>query len=193
MYFRNDEIEVWSATNGLSVITDAYCFTAPSIGEELAANPLLAAAVEYLGIQNAAVSATAEYSTDGSQQEITYKITEKSNDTWADILNHSFSYITVTVCGKGELFLLQIRKVSLPEVSGEYALIPYTDVPKKIMDRYSIDPTSEVRAEIYYNSTAAPGYYVPCYRLYFTSADSVGGEKTAQVIDVAAVDLSAVG
>lgn len=190
MYFANDEIEAWSGASGLSIINTTYNCTTDSILDELKTNPLLIAAVEYLGLENIKVTTTVEYDVNGNQNRFNHIITEESDDTLTNILNNSFSYITVIVDKDGMLKQVRIRKVDTLPVHAEYTIIPYDDMLSQIKAMYSLDTSYDVKTEIYYNTTAVPGYFVPCYRLYFIPTQNQNAQASAHVMDVAAIDLS---
>ena len=73
VYYENDDLKIWSAMSGLSILTHAFDLSQQSIHGDFQNNPIIEAAVDYLNISSPQMTSNIEYSSDGTPFEYRYK------------------------------------------------------------------------------------------------------------------------
>lgn len=193
VYYVNNATEVHSLMNSISVLSSDYDISNHITDEELLGNALVKAAVSYLNLTDPVVTQTVEYKTDGTEELRTYIVTEKTSDAFQNVLNRSFSCITVTKYADSSDVIVQISDVATECLSkhADYPALSYSDALAALTSYYPNMETANVKTEIYYSATVQPGYFFPCYRFYIK--DGVATRSTNDrytVVDVLLTDKS---
>ena len=193
VYYVKNATEVRSLMNSISVLSSDYDISNQITDEELLDNELVKAAVSYLDLTDPVVTQTVEYKTDGTEEMRTYIVTENTSDAFQNVLNRSFSCITVTKYAGSSDVIVQISDVATEGLSkyADYQALSYSDVLAALTSYYPNMETADVKTEIYYSATVQPGYFFPCYRFYIK--DGVATLSTNDrytVVDVLLTDKS---
>lgn len=190
--YANGATEVRSLMNSVSALSSEYGISDNMTDDELLNNELVKAAVAYLGLSTPTITRTVEYNTDGTENSITYVITEATNDAFQHVLNRSFARITVTKYVGSDEAVLQIGNVELDGLTkyADFQAISYDDVVASLATYYPTVDTSDIQAEIYYSATVQPGYFFPCYRFYIkdNATASRNGAERYIAVDVLLID-----
>lgn len=168
VYYVKNATEVHSLMNSISVLSSDYDISNHITDEDLLDNALVKAAIAYLDLTDPVVSQTVEYKTDGTEDLRTYTITENTSDVFQNVLNRSFSCITVIKYADSSDVIVQIGNIAAEGLTkyADYPAISYSDALAALTTYYPNMETANVKTEIYYSATVEPGYFFPCYRFY---------------------------
>ena len=192
VYYLSGSTELRSSINRIGVLSSDYSISSDITDEELLENPLVAAGMAYLGMKDPIVTRSVDYKIDGTESGRSYKIAENANDAFQQVLNRSFSSITVEKYADSSNVLVTVAN---PVVLTEYAdrpVLSYSSILAKLSDYYPNMDTQDVEMEIYYSKTVHPGYFIPCCRVYIKDGVMTQSTDTRYTaVDVALLDKSA--
>lgn len=193
VYYVRNSTEFRSLMNSISVLSSDYSISNSITDVELLNNALVKAAVAYLGITDPAVARTIEYKTDKTEDLRTYIITDKTSDIFQNVVNRSFSCITVKKYVDSNNVVVQISDVAVDGLTKytDFPALSYSSVLTTLSSYYPRMDTTDVEAEIYYSATVQPGYFFPCYRFYIKDGVTTRStDDTYTVVDVLLTDKS---
>ncbi|MGM9524411.1 MAG: hypothetical protein ACI3VU_08365 [Faecousia sp.] len=150
------------------ISASAACNISPADAnmETLAQDPLIAAGIDYLGLENpTVVYSTVEYQLDGAPCTYRYRIAEKCEDTTEQRFCNSFVYIDAMLSVEGTIV---IQANSFDDLqSSQTVTLPDRDaIDTYLTERYGADAPTSYVTEVYYDKKISTGYFVPCYRIY---------------------------
>ena len=192
IYYTTDKMTVHSYADAIKVSSGEYALTDNASDTEVLNHTLVKAAMAYLGLTDPVISTTVAYNLDGTESCRTYRITNKTDDTVQHIYNINFACITVSKFIESDNVSISILNPIELSKHAEEPVISYAFVLAELAKLYPDMDMQDVKTEIYYSSSAEPGYYIPCYRFYIRGSDTASDSDILYgTVDVALTDRSA--
>ncbi len=159
---------------------------------DLRQSPLLAAALDYLDIDDYLVEDTAKYQMDGMISEHRYCISEKAAESRQATLNREFRNIGITLTYEGNHLSVGFGEKDYPSVDAQLPSITLEQALDKV-ERFIPDLDRQaVKARVHYMAHIREEYLIPCWELYVpTENRAADGTPLYAVLWVPTVDTAA--
>ena len=159
---------------------------------DLRQSQLLAAALDYLGIDDYLVEYTAKYQMDGKISEYSYCISEKTGDSKQATLNREFHNIGVTLTYEGNHLSVGLGVKDYPSVDADLPAISLEQALDKIERFFPDLDRQAVKARVHYMAHIREEYLIPCWELYVPTDDQAAdGTPLYAVLWVPTLDTAA--
>ncbi len=167
LIYEDKEISLAARATSLSVTSTAYETYSQLTQEDLNANPLIHAAISYCAIEDPMITQEIEYDVYGNVYNYNYIITEKTADPQQALFDHTFSYVMLHSFVGENIFVLSAVHVEQPEEVGATTLATVEEIEAYLQKSYPHLAEKAHVIELFYSAQVIPGYYVPCYRVFF--------------------------
>lgn len=161
---------------------------------DLRQNPLLAAALDYMGIDDYLVEYTVEYAMDGKISRYSYCISEKTADSSQSTLNREFRNIGVTFTPEGNYLSVSLGESNYPSVDTDLPVISLTQALDKVERFFPDLERQKIKVRVHYMAHIREEYLIPCWELYVPTAERAADGTPLYVqlwvptVDTAALD-----
>ena len=132
-------------------------------------NAYLAAAMEYLGIDEPILKTTLDYNLKNEPHCYSHIFSESTTDHSEYLWNTTFNYAEIWGAADLDSWHLAITKYDSPEIHSTPEIIPYSAAVEYIKANFPTVDTTKLTAEIYYARLTGTDCFTPCYRFYFPS------------------------
>ena len=167
-YTRGD-VEFSSNADRITVSFPKSEMDAEITAESAKTNVFLAAAMEYLGIDEPILKTTLDYSLKNEPSWYSHIFSESTTDHSEYLWNTTFNYAEIWGSADLDRWHLSITKYDSPKIHSTPEIIPYSTAVAYIKTNFPDVDTSELTAEIYYARLTGTNCFIPCYRFYFPS------------------------
>lgn len=167
-YTRGD-VEFSSNADRITVSFPKSEMDAEITAESAKTNVFLAAAMEYLGIDEPMLKTTLDYNLKNEPSWYYHTFSESTTDHSEYLKNTTFNYAEIWGGVDLDSWHLSITKYDSPEIQSTPEIIPYSTAVAYIKTNFPTVDTSELTAEIYYARLTGTDRFTPCYRFYFPS------------------------
>ena len=184
---QNGETRILASVSEISVSIDNYSLSEKEVIDGFENNTYIKAALEYVGIEEPVIVSAVNENI-GEAPLCTYLIKDARIANDDRLLQTDSTCVQVRVYHEINSTRISMCDVDISEnESVDYPTVPISEVLKYIADKYQDADLNDITIAAYYNSTAIPGYIIPCYRVYFGSTDEE--DKLYTGIDILLVDF----
>ena len=161
----------------------------PDINGSLLEDEVIAAGLQYLGIEDPLIKENHSYAEDGSVSVYEYKITQRSDDISESMADNRFRFIEINKYASSDTTTISIKKIDPEEASVE-TVVSYDDVLSYIKEKYPEAEEGQITTEVYYDATIEEGYFMPYYKVYIPQNSDTAPEG---IVNVHTVYISMIG
>lgn len=193
-HVKLDEAVLSAAPGGLSLSLEGGGaeLAARLAAGELSQEPLLAAALDYVGVDDPQLEHREEYYLNGQVHEYDYAVWQKTEDSREQTLNREFGSVFVSYLPDGEYLHLSFSRQEYAAVEAGLPAVSLSQALDKVERFFPELDRQQVRARVSYLAHIRDEYLIPCWELYLPTADRAADGTTLYIeLWVPTVDTSA--